>query len=355
MISEIVKITIEEIPLRKYSDCIVVKIKGILDASNSDSIFTAISEKIKDSIKYVLIDLNDTKYISSTGINVLENIRKNVIPRKGELILVNANDLVSEVFLMYGFENLNSHKRSLEILTEYTLKEKPTIGFPIFFRCPYCFALLKADKPMNAICLKCKNKVIINENRTINEDYKKAPQKEKSEYRIEVYGENELIDSIRKGKKHFSHCISIGNPDQPVPEVIKGHFTDVLRLSFYDVPSVDILSLGQIKRIPELQDAKAVIDYYNKTKNFATGYTIHCWQGVSRSTATAMAILYLDEIKEENLKNVLLSIRPEASPHSLLTSFFDQILNTQLSKIGNEIREEKIKKWEMELKNLVGK
>lgn len=357
MFPETIKTKIEEINLNNFSDCLVVKVKGIIDASNANTIFTTISEKIKDTVKFVLVDLIDTKYISSTGIGTLENIRKKVIPRNGELILVNANNLVTEIFSMYGFENLNSHKRSLEIIHEYTLERKPTIEYPIFFRCPYCFTLLKADKPKNAICSKCKSKLIIQENGSIIEVSKRELQKKSNDqrYRIEVYGENELIDSIRRGEKHFSHCISIGNPDQPVPEIIREHFTDLLRLSFYDVPSVEILSPGQIQKIPEIQDAKAVINFYNKTKNIATGYTIHCWQGVSRSTATAMAILYLDGVKEEILKEVLLSIRPEASPHSLLTSFFDQILNTRLSKIGSEIREEKIKKWEIELRNLVEK
>lgn len=52
---------------------------------------------------------------------------------------------------------------------------------------------------------------------------------------VQVFGEHELLDRILKGESHYSHCISIRNPEQQMHDIIPPAFQEVLELKFYDV------------------------------------------------------------------------------------------------------------------------
>lgn len=107
-----------------------------------------------------------------------------------------------------------------------------------------------------------------------------------------MFGELELEDHRKNNGSICSHCISIGDPGSVTPISIKYGFDEILILRFLDFESKeDILNDDEI--LVSKDDIIKVIDFYNSTKNDANGYTIHCWQGISRSTAVALGLLYL--------------------------------------------------------------
>jgi len=87
---------------------------------------------------------------------------------------------------------------------------------------------------------------------------------------IQVFGQYELEKHIRNGGFIHTH------------------------LRFYDVEKKHHLGPKQfIKRIPIKKDIRRIIRYYEKIRSEASGYTIHCWRGISRSTAAAFGLFYM--------------------------------------------------------------
>jgi predicted protein tyrosine phosphatase len=158
---------------------------------------------------------------------------------------------------------------------------------------------------------------------------------------VQIFGQDELIDHIQDGCNYSSHLISIGNPKslfikngrgETLPKLFKQSFQGILRLSFYDVEYRYHLTCKQFpKIIPTRNHVQKAIDFYNKTKDKATGYTIHCWRGVSRSAAIAVGILYHIHKDEKKVFEELLKIRPQAMPHRSIVKYYDDILGCNLT------------------------
>jgi predicted protein tyrosine phosphatase len=160
---------------------------------------------------------------------------------------------------------------------------------------------------------------------------------------VQVFGEHELMDRILKGKKVYSHCISIRSPDQQMHEIIRDGFQEVLELKFYDVErEAQLPDTFADKRAPRLEDARAVIDFVNATRSVATGYTLHCWHGHSRSTAAAMGVLFMLLGSEKLAEDYLVRVRPEPkpSPNGALLAFFDNLLGSHLIPHGQRLQDE---------------
>jgi predicted protein tyrosine phosphatase len=158
---------------------------------------------------------------------------------------------------------------------------------------------------------------------------------------IQVFGERELVEHLARGGAHYSHCISIRNPDETMPAIIKDNFRAILELRFYDAEEVEHLGAAQtIKRVPERRDVKGVVEFFRMTAAEATGYTIHCWQGISRSPAVALGLLYLLSGSEDEAAYHLKRIRPDARPHQKLVRFFDEQLGCRLARVNERLRGE---------------
>lgn len=155
---------------------------------------------------------------------------------------------------------------------------------------------------------------------------------------IQVFGEQELIAHLARGGAHHSHCISIRNPDEAIPAIIKDNFRAILELRFYDAEEIEQLGAQTIKRIPEARDVKGVIEFFRLTAADATGYTLHCWQGISRSPAIALGLLYLLTGSEAEAAFHLRRIRPDARPHRKIVGFFDEQLGCRLARVNEKLR-----------------
>lgn len=183
-----------------------------------------------------------------------------------------------------------------------------------------------------------------------------------TEFPILVFGELELAELVRSGQSLPDHLVSIGNPQAPWvrrepgtflrPE-FRGSFRRILRLSFYDVTDRSRFRVPLLARIPEPRDARKAINFWRRTRSEASGYVVHCWAGVARSTATALALLYLETGSEAEAGRRLREVRPQAQPNMLLVRHFDRLLGSTLEKQAWEIRRACIADFAAELDSLM--
>lgn len=176
---------------------------------------------------------------------------------------------------------------------------------------------------------------------------------------VQVFGQPELVEHLEAGGEHHTHCVSIGNPfnlfgvnrhDTRVPRIIRREFKQVLRLRFYDVEAKRYLTRRQFpKKIPTREDVRRAIQFFESTSARASGYSVHCWQGVSRSTAIALGYLYMYTRSESKAAGLLKHIRPEAGPHMGIVRFFDEELGSRLVDAATEVRDARLLRWKAEL------
>jgi predicted protein tyrosine phosphatase len=139
-----------------------------------------------------------------------------------------------------------------------------------------------------------------------------------------------------------------------MPEVIKASFQSLLELKFYDVEDAEQLGPEQtIKRIPERRDIRGVIEFFRKTRADASGYTIHCWQGISRSPAVALGLLYMLTGSEALAEEELIRLRPGSRPHKRLVGFFDDELGCHLFSVNDEIHKKSLDAMRKDIESLL--
>ena len=158
--------------------------------------------------------------------------------------------------------------------------------------------------------------------------------------RVQVFGEQELLEHLSKDGMVYSHCISIRNPDQTMPKLLSASFEKIIELKFYDVIDKSQLPERLTKRAPNVKDARRVLKFFKDTRNEASGYTIHCWHGHSRSTAAALAILYMLLGTEKAAAEHLARIRPDPKPSPNLgwLAHFDKLLGSDLVSEGKRLQ-----------------
>lgn len=180
---------------------------------------------------------------------------------------------------------------------------------------------------------------------------------------IQIFGEKELEKRIENGLHIHSHCISIRNSKSSgvsieknfISKKIKDSFIDILELYFHDLEKKENLPEGVKGRLPSYRDIKRVYKFYNKAIKHPhfTGFTVHCWSGISRSSAVALGLAYLMISDEEAAARLIMNIRPEAVPLPRVVSFWDRLLKTNLIGQAHIIREEHLKNMRINIMKAV--
>jgi predicted protein tyrosine phosphatase len=119
-----------------------------------------------------------------------------------------------------------------------------------------------------------------------------------------------------------SHAISLLSPESMWPEFPSVERDRHLRLSLHDITAH---SPGLV--LPGKNDAQRLVDFI-RGWDASAPMLIHCWAGISRSTAsafTAMCMMRPDD-DEIDLAQELRDASPSATPNSLLVSHVDAIL-----------------------------
>jgi predicted protein tyrosine phosphatase len=160
---------------------------------------------------------------------------------------------------------------------------------------------------------------------------------------LNVFGEEELINAIRNGGIVYKNVISIADPGSSIPIELKSEKYNVLPLRFLDLDKPFPNHDYETEILPTIEDIHEVETFLKKI-NIEDGITIHCWQGLSRSTAVAICVLhhYLDE--QNVVIEEIFKIRPYAKPNVLILKHFDEIHKTNYSSVAKQIRIETVTK-----------
>jgi predicted protein tyrosine phosphatase len=147
--------------------------------------------------------------------------------------------------------------------------------------------------------------------------------------KIHVCGVPELKAALRRP---FTHVISIWDPEW----IERGGVEDQMRkrLPYHTRLHVayfhDTSSEEPGRRAPVEDDLRQILGFAANLKPEAS-VLIHCWAGISRSTAVAFAILCQSTGPghETDCLESVLAVRPQAFPNALIVALADRILERQ--------------------------
>lgn len=129
----------------------------------------------------------------------------------------------------------------------------------------------------------------------------------------------------------ISHIISTLDPGDSIkpPNYIKDH----LLLTFDDIEYADDKYSPKAEHVAEILEWSSHLTHEDRL-------LVHCWAGVSRSTALALAIWIQHHGRDyDAAKQWLVSTRPIACPNRLIAEYADGILGCdgKLSEIAEEV------------------
>ena len=151
-----------KIKLQKVNEvdgCLVLYLTGYIDTYNSNYFQKRVQKAIESGFIRLVFQCGGLNYVSSTGIGSFTAFLKAVKPRGGDLVLLEIQPKVYEVFQLLGFSQFFNIKDNLEDSIDFfrgSAAEQNTANFPKVFTCPVCTKNLKAVKPGRFRCSECK-------------------------------------------------------------------------------------------------------------------------------------------------------------------------------------------------------
>ena len=143
-----------------------VYLSGYIDTYNS-SFFQKQIQKVMDAgFINLIFNCSSLNYVSSTGIGSFTVFLKIVKPKGGDIILLEIQPKVYEVFQLLGFAQFFNIKTTADEAIAYFSNGGTTSGssvFPIIITCPVCNKKLRAIKPGRFRCSGCRSILAINE------------------------------------------------------------------------------------------------------------------------------------------------------------------------------------------------
>lgn len=147
--------------------CVLVFLSGYIDTYNSAFFQKRVSTIIESGFVQIIFNCASLNYVSSTGIGSFTAFLKTVKPRGGDIVLLEIQPKVYEIFQLLGFSQFFNIKDSLPDAVAFyktATAETPADVFPKIFACPICSKKLKATKPGRFRCSECKTVLAIDSN-----------------------------------------------------------------------------------------------------------------------------------------------------------------------------------------------
>ena len=155
------------ISLRKAENvphCLIVYLSGYIDTYNSSFFQKKMTQVIEAGFVNLIFNCSSLNYVSSTGIGSFTVFLKLVKPKNGDIVLLEIQPKVYEVFQLLGFSQFfnikSTHEEAVGFFTSSHTNESST--FPIIICCPVCKKKLKALKAGRFRCSGCKSIIAIN-------------------------------------------------------------------------------------------------------------------------------------------------------------------------------------------------
>jgi anti-anti-sigma factor len=154
---ESLKIRLQE--FKNADGCLVLYLSGYIDTYNSNYFQKRVQKAIEAGFIRLIFQCGGLNYVSSTGIGSFTAFLKSVKPKGGDLVLLEIQPKVYEVFQLLGFSQFFNIKDNLDDSLNFFKSSSAADMmslFPKVFSCPVCSKKLKALKPGRFRCSECK-------------------------------------------------------------------------------------------------------------------------------------------------------------------------------------------------------
>jgi anti-anti-sigma factor len=160
------KILLEVAP--SVDKCLIVYLNGYIDTYNSNFFQKRIAKVVEAGFVNLIFNCAALNYVSSTGIGSFTSFLKMVKPKTGDIVLLEIQPKVYEVFQLLGFSQFFNIKDAVEDALKFFEKDSSASDasqeiFPKIFACPVCSKKLKATKAGRFRCSECKTILAIDD------------------------------------------------------------------------------------------------------------------------------------------------------------------------------------------------
>ena len=157
------KITLEKI--EGIDNGLVIYLNGYIDTYNSSFFQKRISKVVESGFVNLIFNCSSLNYVSSTGIGSFTAFLKLIKPKGGDIVLLEIQPKVYEVFQLLGFSQFFNIKDSLTDAINFFKQGAPVAEsiFPKIFSCPVCSKRLKATRAGRFRCSECKSILAIDQ------------------------------------------------------------------------------------------------------------------------------------------------------------------------------------------------
>lgn len=151
------KISLEKVDSIPSGICIYLN--GYIDTYNSTFFQQKIQKIVEAGFLNLIFNCSSLNYVSSTGIGSFTAFLKMVKPRGGDIVLLEIQPKVYEVFQLLGFSQFFNIKDTLQDAVVFFKSDTPVVSsvFPKVFACPVCTKRLRAMKAGRFRCSQCKS------------------------------------------------------------------------------------------------------------------------------------------------------------------------------------------------------
>lgn len=161
----------------------------------------------------------------------------------------------------------------------------------------------------------------------------------------------ERILKSKTASAPITHIVSIGAEDyeQREPHGFQEFAGQKIRLVFHDINGTDRDNLSA----PKEEHVRNLIEFFEKAlKEKSPNFLIHCFAGISRSTAAGLIMLRLHYGETQKALAHLLNVAPQACPNKTILKLADDILKLN----GNFVKEvdETMTKYSFHYKRMYG-
>ena len=145
--------------------CVVVILSGYVDTYNSTFFQKRVTTLIDAGYVQLIFNCTLLDYVSPTGIGSFTAFLKAVKGKGGDIVFLNLQPKVYEVFQLLGFSQFFNIKNSSEEAVAF-FKRGAVVAdslFPKIFSCPVCSKKLKATRSGRFRCSECKTILAIDD------------------------------------------------------------------------------------------------------------------------------------------------------------------------------------------------
>lgn len=146
--------------------CLVLYLSGYIDTYNSNFFQKRINRAVESGFIKLIFNCGGLNYVSSTGIGSFTAFLKAVKPRGGDLVLLEIQPKVYEVFQLLGFSQFFNIRDTLDdAISNFRSGSATSTSdiFPKTFKCPVCSTRLRANRSGRFRCSNCKTILAIDQ------------------------------------------------------------------------------------------------------------------------------------------------------------------------------------------------